>query len=309
MSRLTLPVPRDFLLHRAVCSYGYFVLAPNHWVGDTRTLHRPLQVSPKHVTNVAITQSKRTLTLRCDTTLTRDEAKMVKQQVTRMLRIDDDMSAWYALCPEARRIKYGRLFRSPSFFEDAVKTITGCNVAWPNTVRMNKLLCERFGERGAFPTPGRLARVKPGVLQAKAKVGYRAERIVRLARDIDKGGLDPAWFEHPDRTTEELYDALRAIYGIGDYAAGNLLMLLGRYDHVAIDSETYRHYCKLHDIKRPKKLAPLDRRIRKHYGAFHPYTFLAYWFELWNGYEQHVSKPATQWTKDDATAFTASKYR
>jgi len=308
VSRLTLPVPRDFRLQRAVCSYGYFILAPNRWVGETKTLHRPMHVGGR-VAQIAISQRGRTLVMRSDLALSRLEAASVKQQVSRMLRVHDDMTPWYALCPEAAKIKYGRLFRSPSFFEDVVKTITGCNVAWPNTVRMNALLCEHFGDAGAFPTPGRLAREKPAVVQAKAKVGYRAERIVRFARDVDSGDINPAWFEHPSRTTDELYDALRRIHGIGDYAAGNVLMLLGRYDRVAIDSETYRHFRQLHGLKKSKKLAALDRRIRKHYAAFAPYAFLAYWFELWNGYEAHVRKPAARWTGDDATAFTASKFR
>ena len=42
----------------------------------------------------------------------------------------------------------------PERIEDMVKTITGCNVTWRNTMSMNRLLCERLGG-GAFPTPAR----------------------------------------------------------------------------------------------------------------------------------------------------------
>ena len=41
-SNLTLPVPPGFDLQAAVCSYGYFILAPNRWDPDTRTFARPL---------------------------------------------------------------------------------------------------------------------------------------------------------------------------------------------------------------------------------------------------------------------------
>ncbi|MEL7090087.1 MAG: hypothetical protein AAGL98_16890, partial [Planctomycetota bacterium] len=42
---LTLTPPPRFDLHRAVCSYGYFILAPNHWDVEKKVLRRPLRTS------------------------------------------------------------------------------------------------------------------------------------------------------------------------------------------------------------------------------------------------------------------------
>ena len=43
-TRLTITPPEDFVLARDVCSYGYFLLAPNRWNPSNRTLTRPLDL-------------------------------------------------------------------------------------------------------------------------------------------------------------------------------------------------------------------------------------------------------------------------
>ncbi len=311
-SNLTLPVPRGFDLQAAVCSYGYFILAPNRWDPDTRTLTRPLNGRRGRAVRVTISQpgsrsSRQTLKLACNKRLDANERTSIKAQTRRMLRINEDFSGWFRMHPIARRKKFGRLFCSPTLFEDIVKTITGCNVTWSNTVQMNKLLCAKAGTRGAFPTPKQLADVTPAWLKANCKVGYRAERIVRLARDVHTGRLDLAWFEQPGHTADEVYKALLKIYGLGPFAAANICQLLGHYDRIAIDTETYRHFCKTYGVKRPKDPLKLHPRIEKHYAQYTPYQFLAYWFELWCGYEAANGKPAPKWLPHEAGDFTANK--
>jgi 3-methyladenine DNA glycosylase/8-oxoguanine DNA glycosylase len=311
-SSLTLPVPRGFDLKAAVCSYGYFVLAPNRWDTESHTFTRPLHGKNNRQVLVTISQhpsNKRTLRLACDKRLETTERAPIKAQVTRMLRIDEDMAPWFKLHPVARRRKFGRLFRSPTLFEDIVKTITGCNVTWTNTIRMNKLLCDKVGTRGAFPSPRQLAAVTPAWLKANCKVGYRAERIVRLARDTVAGRIDMAWFEKPGLTSEEVYKALLKIHGLGPFAAANICQLLGHYDRLAIDTETYRHFSQTYGVKRPKDPSALHPRIEKHYASYAPYQFLAYWFELWCGYEAANGKPAPQWLPHEVGEFTASKLK
>ncbi len=306
-ARLTLPVPDDFQLERAVCSYGYFLLAPNHWAPDTQTFSRPMRIG-RRLVHVRITQRNGRLQLACDRPVKPDERRVIKDRTARMLRLDEDLAGFHRLHPAARSAGFGRMFRSPTLFEDIIKTITGCNVTWTNTRTMNRLLCQHVGKRG-FPTPQHLAKWSPEDLKAACKVGYRAERMIRLARDVVDGRLDLDWFEHPDRTTDELYRALLAIHGLGPYAAANLLQLLGHYDRVAIDTETYRHYCKTYDVPRPKDPTKLHPRIIAHYSRYAPYDFLAYWFELWVGYEDAIDKPAHDWTHADGSAFTVANLK
>lgn len=320
MSRLTLPVPRGFRLHKVVCSYGYFLLAPNRWLPGERVLLRPLRLESGGAVRVRISQPAVSKPLQIDTPgkLSRAEAANVKTAVGRMLRLSEDLTGWRKVrTEEARRRGFGRMFRSPSLFEDMVKTITGCNVAWRNTIAMNRLLCQHFGEAtrdnhgqeqqgdNAFPAPTRLADTTPQELNDLARVGYRAERILRLARDFAEGRLDPAWFEDPDRSTDELHDAISSLHGFGPYATANVLMLLGRYDRLAIDTETYRHFEQVHGLPRGDDPKKNHDRIEKHYRRFAPYEFLAYWFELWREYEKRFSDARNWGREEHAPNFTA----
>ena len=314
MSRLTLPTPRGFRLRTAVCSYGYFLLAPNRWLPDRAELLRPLRLDAGRAVVARIAGPHRAGPLRIDTDarLTRPEIREVKAAVSRMLRLDEPIDGWRRVRPrEAARRGFDRLFRSPSLFEDMVKTITGCNVAWRNTITMNQRLCRHFGDppaadaEPAFPTPQRLARVDPDELNRLARVGYRASRIVRLARRFADGELDPTWFENPARTTEELRRAIASLHGFGPYATANVLQLLGRYEHLPIDTETYRHFEEVHGLPRGDDPKKNHHRIEHHYRRYDPCPFLAYWFELWRQYERRFGDAWT-WDRDrHAPNFTA----
>lgn len=312
-SRFTLKLPPRFDLTRAVCSYGYFILAPNRWDPTTHRLHRPLRGVDDRLVGVTIAQRPGSdrLTVTCDTAVTLGDRNHLAAQVARMLRLDEPaerFEQFWALHPEARRAGFARLFRSPTLFEDIVKTITGCNVTWPNTMRMNELLCARCGD-GGFPTPGRIAALSPATLKRTCKVGYRAGRIVRLGRRVARGQLDLAALEDSAMPTDALYDALLEIEGIGPYAAANLCMLLGRYDRLAIDSETYRHFRQVHRVKTPKNPAKLHRRIERFYARYKPFQFLAYWFELWCHYERVAGDARTWEAHVQGRTFTASKLK
>lgn len=312
MSRSTsvirMTLPRGFDLPKAVCSYGYYLLAPNRWEPATQTLHRPLHAGGDKIVQSAITQRANRLDIHCNVELDRLDRKLLRRQVARMLRVPEDLAQWHKIHPVARRAGFGRLFRSPTLFEDVIKTITGCNVTWPNTMRMNALLCQEVGQ-GAFPTPHQLAQVRSDWLQRRCKVGYRAKRIVLFARQVAQGQWDLDWFENPRQPSQEIYDRFRQIYGIGDYAASNLCHLVGRYDRVAIDSETYRHFRQQHGITASNADKNIDARIRDHFEAFAPYQFLAYWFELWQGYQARFGD-ARGWTaQDQGPNFTAANLK
>lgn len=306
-SRLSLPAPADFELKRAVCSYGYFLLAPNHWSPGEQSFRRPLWIDGS-VATVVVTQpagAGTPLRVRADRRLDRRAQAATKRQLMRVLRIEADLSRWRRLHPAARRRGFGRMFRSPDLWEDMVKTITGCNVTWRNTITMNRLLVERVGG-GAFPSPGQVAGLTPSRLKSRCRVGYRAGRILRLARAIERGELSLVWLESPDRTTEELHARLLSLEGFGPYAAANVLTLLGRYDHLPIDTETYRHYCQQTGRPRPANDKQLDAEITAHYGRYAPFQFLAYWFDLWRDYERRYGDAWT-WDRETTGAnFTAS---
>ena len=130
------------------------------------------------------------------------ERAEVAAKLAWMLGLEQDLRPFYAAAagePKLAHVPagaYGRILRSPTLFEDTVKTILTTNTAWSGTKRMNQALVDLYGEpltadpaRRAFPTPARLAEVPAEELRA-AGLGYRAPYINELARRVAEGELD-----------------------------------------------------------------------------------------------------------------------
>ena len=308
MASLTIKPPADFLLIRDVCSYGYFLLAPNWWDHLNKTLTRPL-ILTSGVIVVRISQKESpgaNLKLTVSRQLIANDRKELKHQLTRMLRLDESqaqLQEFHRLDPRFKASGRGRLFRSPTLYEDVIKTVTSCNVTWPSTIHMNERLCECFGPEAhaikglhAFPTHQKVGRSRPATLRARCRVGYRDARIVELSklfsRSPKRGGLDLAMLENPIVTDDAIFEALIELPGIGPYAAANIMQLLGRYGRLPLDSESVRHGKHLLGM-RGNDLQVMQQ-VKKHYTPFGAHAFRSYWFELWAYYEQKKG-PAHSW--------------
>ena len=308
--------PADYLLSRDVCSYGYFLLRPNHWDVNERVLWRTLALG-QGATTARIAQPSESkggqISVKFDRTLSPDERAVARAELSRMLRLDepaDVVREFHRTDPRWKRSGRARLFRSPTLFEDIIKTVTSCNVTWTSTINMNRRLCEVLGEKSAigghaFPTARKLARTRPGTLRGRCGVGYRDQRIVDLAKLYTKGEIDPGWLESPDTGDDEAFKFLLGLPGIGPYAAGNIMQLLGRFSRLALDTESVRHAKSVLQMKGTD--AQLMKRMSTHYDRFGDHKFRSYWFELWDFYESKQGKAWT-WDRDTTGAsFTASQ--
>lgn len=322
--RLAIEVPTDYVLWRDVCSYGYFLLEPNFWDPAGKTFRRVLTLEDdgarsKSVT-VTLTQAKRGAALngKLDGPVTKAQAIEVRRQIGRMLRLDEDAAhirGFHKLDARWKKLGRGRLLRSPTLFEDVIKTVTSCNVTWPSTIGMNRRLCEHFGDMSAsglrgFPTALTVSRQRPATLRARCGVGYRDARIVELARMFAKGalgGVPVEAFEDPTTPDEKVREWLIELPGIGPYAAANIMQLLGRYGHLPLDTESVRHGRSVLAMKGPS--ARIMKRVKAHFAPFGAHAFRAYWFEMWEFYE---SKRGRSWTwerEKTASTFTAAKLK
>ncbi len=307
MPRFSLPVPADYHLARDVCSYGYFLLAPNHWDIRERTFSRPLALS-NGVAHLTIAQPDgrgSPLRVVTDRAMKKPEREEAARLLTRMFNLEDAaVREFHKLDPRWKKSGRGRLFRSPTFFEDLVKTVTSCNVAWPSTILMNRKLCDVINP--AFPTPHQLARKRPAMLRARCGVGYRDARLVELAKLVARREVDPEWFEDRANSDEAVYDALLELPGIGPYAAANIMQLLGRYSRLPLDTESVRHGKTILGMTGTD--ARIHKQLHAHYAPFGEHKFRSYWFELWDFYE---AKRGPAWTWDRETTgktFTAAQF-
>lgn len=305
-TRMRLSTPTDFNFPGAVCSHGFFVLRPNRWEPASAQLTTVIALNSHRAIEVTIRQGAgRNLHVTCSACLAAEERARVRAAVRRMLRVNEDFADFHRRCRstpshrQAARVKFGRLLRGADLFEDIIKVICTCNVAWRQTVAMVEHLVAHWGiptDDGcgrAFPSAPGLARVPIAELRRKARVGYRATFIQQTARSVAEGRCDLDALSGFEGSSDDLMRELRQLAGIGPYAAANLCMLLGRYDQLAIDTEMKRLLAD-----RFGHGDPTPAKIRAHYAPWAPYQFLAYWFELWQDYTRRLGRPE-HWTPED----------
>jgi 3-methyladenine DNA glycosylase/8-oxoguanine DNA glycosylase len=155
--------------------------------------------------------------------------------VRHMLRLDEDLSRFYALVDGDPDLAWvtagaGRMIRSPTVFEDVIKTVCTTNCAWSGTVRMVTALVEHLGIDGrTFPSPEAMAEAPEDFYRDVARAGYRGPYLQAIARGVADGTLDlEALDGRSDLPDDEVAARLLALPGVGPYAAAHVMMLLGR---------------------------------------------------------------------------------
>jgi N-glycosylase/DNA lyase len=203
-----------------------------------------------------------------------------------VLRLDADLSGFYALAAADPDLAWaargaGRMIRSATVFEDVVKTICTTNCAWSATERMVGALVAQLGEpaagsdRRAFPTPDAMAAAGEDFYRDVVRAGYRGRYLRELAVAVAEGRLDLEELGAAGLPESELEKRLLALPGVGPYAAAHIMMMLGRYSRLVLDSWTRPKYARLNGGKQVKDAA-IERRFRR-YG---PYAGLAFWLVL-----------------------------
>jgi hypothetical protein len=156
---------------------------------------------------------------------------------------------------------------------------TNCN--WAMTKKMTTNLVETLGEpatdgKRAFPTAAAMANQTVEFFKNEIRAGYRAPYFVELAERVASGELNPEAWLTSDLPTRELKKEMKRVKGIGDYAAENLLKLVGRYDGLALDSWLRAQYYRKHNSESPCE----DARINSHYERFGAWRGLFIWCEM-----------------------------
>jgi 3-methyladenine DNA glycosylase/8-oxoguanine DNA glycosylase len=95
---------------------------------------------------------------------TKDKAAL-KMQIDRIFMLGTNFSAFHNLCKKEPSLKYvyknncKGMLRSPSAFEDLIKTVCTTNCDWRNTKKMCATLCSLNG--GNFPSPKDILKYSP----------------------------------------------------------------------------------------------------------------------------------------------------
>ena len=287
--RLTLPARPPFSLPAVTRSHGWIRLAP-FAPNEGGGLAYVAQLATRRVVALRVSEAAQGVSVEADGTLSDAEREQVAHDVARMLDLDKDLSPFYALArqePKLARVgerAQGRLLRAPTLFEDTVKTILTTNTSWAGTIRMVESLVAQFGAplaadptRRAFPTPEALAASDVDSLRSMVRLGYRAPYVLELARGVASGALDLEALRAADLPTDQVQRQLLAIKGVGPYAAANLLMLLGRYDFIPVDSWGLKLVS--HEWYGGAPVGPEE--VEAAFERWGPWKGLAYWFWDW----------------------------
>ncbi|XP_070035535.1 uncharacterized protein [Nicotiana tomentosiformis] len=434
-------------LEKAVCSHGLFMMAPNHWDSLSKTLERPLRLSENindddheksHLVRISQpSDSPHSLHLRVFGTdsLSPLHQRSLLGQVRRMLRLsveeNERVRKFQEICEEAKERGFGRVFRSPTLFEDMVKCILLCNCQWSRTLSMAEALCElqlelncpssavslsaadnlnqlkgvtaesehfspktpagkesrktagvygccrnllerlteveeivdegkadvsvkpafsdgkeavleitdsfqattevcevnisapfnpdpsedrelsSFNQIRNFPSPKELAGLDESFLAKRCGLGYRAGRIIKLAKGIVEGRiqlkeLEEAYSNPSLSNYDKMAEQLREIDGFGPFTCANVLMCLGYYHVIPTDSETIRHLKQVH--ARTSSIQKVQKDVENIYAKYAPFQFLAYWSEVWHFYEEWFGK-VSEMPHSDYKLITAANMR
>lgn len=293
--KLTLSARPPFNFLSVVDSHGWRQLAPFSYDEETQTLAYTLQLSTGRVIEILMNDAGEGVGVQTGK-LDKSERREVAASVSWMFGLDMDFSPFYAAArtePKLRRLKklaLGRVLRSPTLFEDVVKTILTTNTLWGATKNMTAKLVNELGaatspttslsegrNSKAFPTPEAIAASSPEFLREKVRVGYRANAIHELGGRVASGTFDLEGLKRSQLPTLELRKELLKINGVGPYAAANLLLILGRSDFIPIDSWALKLVS--HEWYDARPVTPKD--VEKHFERWGKFKGLAFWFWDW----------------------------
>jgi 3-methyladenine DNA glycosylase/8-oxoguanine DNA glycosylase len=266
--------PVDF--KRTLASHGVADLLPNRLDEEAWTLE----------TTLALDGKARTVRLseggpgraRVQGTTTKGALAVARH----MLRLDEDLARFYELVADDPDLSWvttgaGRMLRSPTVFEDVIKTVCTTNCAWSGTVRMVTALVEHLGIDGrTFPSPAAMAEAPDDFYKDVARAGYRGPYLRAIAASVADGSLDLEELDgRSDVPDDEVAERLLALPGVGPYAAAHIMMLLGRYGRLILDSWTRPTYAKLAQRKTVK-----DTTIERRFRRYKDFAGLAFWLYL-----------------------------
>jgi N-glycosylase/DNA lyase len=281
-------------LWRTLTSHGFSDLPPLRIDEEARTLDVTLRLArgaPRRVRIRAGATGTAVVAPLGRGSLSASARTALASGAAHVLRLDQDLSAFYARAAEDPDLAWvtsgaGRMLRSPTVWEDVVKTVCTTNCSWSLTTTMVKALVTHLGDpvaghaddplTNAFPTAATMAAQDEAFYRRVVRAGYRAPSLVRLAELVAGGAVDLESLgaaPREDLPDDEVERLLLALPGVGPYAAAHVMMTLGRNSRLILDSWTRPTYARAAGRRTPASDAAIVRRFRR-YG---PDAGLAFW--------------------------------
>lgn len=293
-TEIILSTKNPYILPSTLRSHGWVDLLPNIPDEKVESFSRVERLSSGKVINIHAASlgsklPKIIITVKHEDALMQIERNEIVKRVRYMLRLDENLRGFYDLCKKKgnkwKNFTEGRgyLLRSPEIFEDLVKVICTTNIQWGGTKRMVKELVESFGVPFpgdpallSFPSPESISSISLEEFKDCVRLGYRAGYIYELSARITSGDLKLNGLIDTSTPAAEVKKRLIEIKGVGNYAAASMLMLLGRYDQIPVDT-VFRSFMKAKYFDNKPFSEEEGLSIYEDWGRW---KYLAYWNEM-----------------------------
>ncbi len=293
-TEIIIPVEKPYVFTSTLRSHGWVSLLPNIPDENVESFSRVERLSSGKVVNLNIASSEAAypeilVTVEHDGKLPPGLQSEIKNRAAYMLRLNENLQGFYDLCNKKgekwKNLAEGKgyLLRSSEVFEDLVKVICTTNIQWGGTKRMVKELVDSFGtpflsvpSLRSFPAPESISAVSLEEFKHRVHLGYRADYIHELSGHTSRGDLKLNDLLDTSTPTMEIKKQLLAIKGVGKYAAASMLMLLGRYDQIPVDT-VFRQFMKEKYFQDKDFSEEEGLRIYEEWGQW---KYLAYWNEM-----------------------------
>ena len=281
-------------LWRTLASHGVADLPPQVLDEDARTLETTVPLPRRRARTIRVRAGRPGFALveATEGKVNARDAAVLAETARHILRLDADLSGFYEAARQDPALSWvaagaGRMLRSPTVFEDVVKTVCTTNCAWGATVRMVTALVSELGieapdGRRTFPTPAAMADAGDDLYRDVVRAGYRGPYLRSLAADVAAGTRDLEALNDPELPDDEVAARLLALPGCGTYATAHMMMLLGRYSRLILDSWTRPKYARVNGRK------AADRTIERRFRRYREYAGLAFWLYLTRDWVEEV---------------------
>ncbi|HMK38302.1 MAG TPA: Fe-S cluster assembly protein HesB, partial [Bacteroidota bacterium] len=186
-----------FSFWRTAFSHGWCALPPFSHDPRRRELSRVFALPAGTTAFCTLNAAKRGIRIRATYSGAPGAAARadLRRQIRTCLRMDEDFSEFHREARRHPRYRWiascgaGRMLRSPSVFEDALKMICTTNCTWALTTLMVTNLVGHAGRRhrnagNTFPAPESVAGLTDSFLRKHVKAGYRSPYILELAQRV-----------------------------------------------------------------------------------------------------------------------------
>ncbi|MGD1060269.1 MAG: hypothetical protein ABR879_02295, partial [Methanomassiliicoccales archaeon] len=163
----------------------------------------------------------------------KDKTDELRRTLVHDIGADDDLNDFYAIAKKDGILRlavddlYGmHTTMQSTVFPDASLAVLLQMAPMKRSGEMMDCYIKRYGEVAEFdgkkvwawPLPQKIAKARPEDMAKACKLGYRAKRIVQMARSIAENGF-PTTEELENMSPEEAKAKLLELPGIGDYSA------------------------------------------------------------------------------------------